>query len=48
MADLEKIGFELDEDEWIKVTKENAEKMIFPKHRLDKVKKVLCVDEQER
>ena len=48
MIDLKKHGFDFDEDGWIKVTRENAEKMIFPKQHVGKVKKVLCVDESDR
>lgn len=48
MADLKKYGFSLDEDGWIEVTKENCEKINFPRHKLNKIKDILEVNSHER
>lgn len=48
MADLEKYGFELDEDGWIEVTYDNAEKIEFPRQKIGSIKKILHIDTIDR
>jgi hypothetical protein len=48
MADLEKYGFTLDEDDWIEVTEENCKNIIFPKQKIGAIKKIIKIDEKNR
>ncbi len=48
MPDLEKLGFKLDKKGWIDVTEDNAKQVISPKHHVGSVKKILCIDEDDR